>query len=99
MRLCLTIPIHITKRTSRPTLISIAQHRAMSNRSYNDAIVLLNTLQSNAATLDAIKASGERSKERAIPEMIEYLERIGYKVRFLSIDKFRGSTCASARRP
>ena len=58
----------------------------MSNRSYKDAIDLLNTLQSNAATLDAIKASGGRSKDLAIPEMIEYLERIGYKVRRWSIE-------------
>ena len=71
----------------------------MSTRTYKDAIDHLNTLQSNAATLDAIKASGGRSKDLAIPEMIEYLERIGYKVRRWSIDKYRGFTCVSARRP
>jgi folylpolyglutamate synthase len=60
----------------------------MSNRSYRDAIDLLNTLQSNAATLDAIKASGGRTKDLAIPEMVEYLERIGYKVRCQYIDKY-----------
>ena len=98
MRLFLRLAIHIANRTPKPTLISIVQRRAMSNRSYNDAINLLNTLQSNAATLNSIKASGGRANDLAIPEMIEYLERIGYKVRFSSIDKFRGSTCASARR-
>lgn len=98
MRLYLRLPIHIANRTLKPTLISILQRRAMSNRSYKDAIVLLNTLQSNAATLNAIKASGGRANDLAIPEMIEYLERIGYKVRHSSIDEFRGSTCASARR-
>jgi hypothetical protein len=89
MRLCLRLLIHIANRTPKPTLISIVQRRAMSNRSYKDAIDLLNTLQSNAATLNAIKASGGRTNDLAIPEMIEYLERIGYKVRFSSIDKFR----------
>jgi folylpolyglutamate synthase len=58
----------------------------MSGRSYKDAIDLLNTLQSNAATLDAIKASGGRTHGLAIPEMIEYLERIGYKVRCILRD-------------
>jgi len=53
----------------------------MSGRSYKDAIDLLNTLQSNAATLEALKASGGRTNDLAISEMIEYLERIGYKVR------------------
>jgi folylpolyglutamate synthase len=52
----------------------------MSGRSYKDAIELLNTLQSNAATLDALKASGGSTNALAIPEMIEYLGRIGYKV-------------------
>jgi hypothetical protein len=52
----------------------------MSGRSYKDAIDLLNTLQSNAATLEAVKASGGQTNDLAIPEMIEYLERIGYKV-------------------
>ena len=48
-----------------------------STRSYNDAIQHLNTLQSNAVTLATAKLISEAS----IPEMIDYLERIGYKVR------------------
>jgi len=95
MRLYLRLAKHIA---NNPTLLSIVQRRPMSNRSYKDAIDLLNTLQSNAATLNAIKSSGGQTNGLAIPEMIEYLERIGYKVRFSSIDKFGGSTCASARR-
>jgi hypothetical protein len=98
MRLCFRLPIHIATRTRNHNLIPIVQRRAMSNRSYKDAINLLNTLQSNAATLDAIRASAGRTKELAIPEMVEYLERIGYKVRCQSIDKYRGSTCIPARR-
>lgn len=53
----------------------------MSTRTYKDAIFDLNTLQSNAATLDAAaKASGT---QRSIPEMCEYLGRIGYTVSVL----------------
>ena len=98
MRLRLRLPIHIANRTLKPTLISVVHRREMSNRSYKDAIDLLNSLQSNAATLNNIRASGGRANDLAILEMIEYLERIGYKVRFSSIDKLRGSTCAPARR-
>lgn len=50
----------------------------MSTRSYEDAIERLNSLQSNAATLEAIRASP--MTELVIPRMLEYLERIGYKV-------------------
>lgn len=55
--------------------------RSMASRSYQDAIEHLNSLQSNAVTLDAVRASGGRLSEFAIPEMIEYLGRIGYRVR------------------
>jgi hypothetical protein len=51
----------------------------MSTRSYKDAVDHLNSLQSNAATLETVRASGGRS-EFAIPEMLEFLERIGYTV-------------------
>jgi len=54
--------------------------RNMSTRLYRDAIEHLNTLQSNAATLDAVRASGLRKPENALPEMVEYLGRIGYTV-------------------
>lgn len=50
----------------------------MSTRTYRDAVEHLNSLQSNAATLEAVRVSGGRSSEFAIPEMIEYLERVGY---------------------
>ncbi|KAF9476496.1 FolC bifunctional protein [Pholiota conissans] len=51
----------------------------MATRSYQDAVESLNSLQSNAATLEAVRASGGRSSAFAIPEMLEYLEIIGYK--------------------
>ncbi|KAI0722909.1 FolC bifunctional protein [Earliella scabrosa] len=50
----------------------------MSSRTYRDAVDHLNTLQSNAATLEAVRASGGRLSQFAIPEMVEYLGRIGY---------------------
>lgn len=53
----------------------------MTTRSYKDAVEHLNTLQSNAAVLDAVRVSGGRLSEFAIPEMLEYLGRIGYSVR------------------
>jgi folylpolyglutamate synthase len=53
----------------------------MSKRSYRDAVDHLNSLQSNATTLEALRASGGRLSDFAIPEMVEYLERIGYSVR------------------
>ncbi|KAJ4478279.1 FolC bifunctional protein [Lentinula aciculospora] len=51
----------------------------MSTGNYEDAVSKLNSLQSNAATLEAVRASGGRLSQFAIPEMVEYLERIGYK--------------------
>ncbi|KAG6833899.1 hypothetical protein H0H87_007910 [Tephrocybe sp. NHM501043] len=51
----------------------------MSSRSYKDAVEHLNSLQTNAAALEAARASGSsRLSEFAIPEMLEYLGRIGY---------------------
>lgn len=52
----------------------------MATRTYKDAINCLNTLQSNAATLEASRASGGKLVKVAIPETIEYLKRIGYAV-------------------
>lgn len=49
--------------------------------SYREAINALNTLQSNAAVIEAIRKSGGKLNDFAVPEMIEYLERIGWKVR------------------
>ncbi|KAK1229517.1 Folylpolyglutamate synthetase [Marasmius sp. AFHP31] len=51
----------------------------MSSRTYKDAIEHLNSLQSNAATLEAVRASGGSLSTMAIPEMLEYLGRIGYR--------------------
>ncbi|ETI29147.1 hypothetical protein G647_01600 [Cladophialophora carrionii CBS 160.54] len=49
------------------------------SRTYNDAVNSLNTLQSNFAIVDAIRKSGRSLNEQAIPEMIDWCRRIGYK--------------------
>jgi hypothetical protein len=66
--------------TSSQRRISLGKAKKMSTRLYKDAIEHLNTLQSNAATLDAVRASGLRKPVFAVPEMVEYLGRIGYTV-------------------
>ncbi|KAJ7178996.1 Mur ligase [Mycena filopes] len=53
--------------------------RSMSTRTYRDAVNSLNSLQTNAAALELVRASGGRSSAFAIPEMIEYLGIIGYR--------------------
>ncbi|KAK6380216.1 hypothetical protein LTS17_005405 [Exophiala oligosperma] len=71
-------------------------------RTYADAVASLNTLQSNFAIVDAIRKSGRKMNEQAIPEMIEWLRRIGYQpsdlntLRALHIagTKGKGSTSA-----
>ncbi|KAL7271008.1 hypothetical protein RUND412_006265 [Rhizina undulata] len=47
-------------------------------RSYADAVTALNSLQTNFAILDAVRKSGRKMNEQAIPEMIEWARRIGY---------------------
>ncbi|BEI81303.1 hypothetical protein CcaverHIS002_0204630 [Cutaneotrichosporon cavernicola] len=56
-----------------PTLVRMARART-----YSEAIRLLNTCQSNAATIEAIRKSGGRLNEWGIKEMLDYLRRIGY---------------------
>lgn len=67
--------------SSTPANASVAG--STSHRSYSDAIDALNTLQSNAAVIAAIRASGGKLNDFAIPEMVEYLGRIGYSVQDL----------------
>jgi len=44
------------------------------------AVAALNTLQSNFSIVDAIRKSGGRMNEQAIPEMVEWCRKIGYEV-------------------
>lgn len=71
-------------------------------RNYAAAIDALNSLQSNAATIEAIRKSGKTVNELNEPEMTEYLERIGHKrdeldrlnVIHITGTKGKGSTAA-----
>ncbi|TKY89917.1 hypothetical protein EX895_001214 [Sporisorium graminicola] len=64
--------------TSAATRAPTSEGRTGAARTYDDAIDALNSLQSNAATIEALRKSGGRLLDFAIPEMVEYLERIGY---------------------
>ncbi|KAF8251137.1 FolC bifunctional protein [Wilcoxina mikolae CBS 423.85] len=73
-------------------------------RTYDDAIRSLNSLQSNFSILAAIRASGKSMNAQAIPEMIEWVRRIGYtpssfnslNIIHVAGTKGKGSTCAFA---
>lgn len=49
-------------------------------RTYAAAIDALNSLQSNAATLSAIRETGNKQGEVQTEHSLEYLKRIGYDV-------------------
>ncbi|ODV83682.1 hypothetical protein CANARDRAFT_202518 [[Candida] arabinofermentans NRRL YB-2248] len=77
----------------------------MIRRTYKDAISSLNSLQSNFATIEAVRSSGVNRSSLLIPEMIEWTRRIGYKpsdldklnVIHVTGTKGKGSTCAFAQ--
>lgn len=51
----------------------------MAQFTYKEAIDKLNSLQSNASLLEKLRKAGPRMNERSLPEMREYLKRIGYQ--------------------
>ncbi|KLJ12248.1 folylpolyglutamate synthase [Blastomyces silverae] len=71
-------------------------------RNYEDAIAALNSLQSNFSIVNAIRQAGPNMNLRAIPEMIEWCQKIGYQPSELNRlnlihvagTKGKGSTCA-----
>ncbi|EXJ81433.1 folylpolyglutamate synthase [Capronia epimyces CBS 606.96] len=71
-------------------------------RTYAEAVASLNTLQTNFAIVDAIRKSGGKLNERAIPEMREWCRKIGYQPSDLNVlkavhiagTKGKGSTAA-----
>ncbi|WVW82226.1 hypothetical protein I302_104232 [Kwoniella bestiolae CBS 10118] len=75
-------------------------------KTYSEAISLLNTCQSNAATIEAIRKSGGRLNEHAVAEMHDYLRKIGYQpndlnklnVVHITGTKGKGSTSAFTER-
>jgi folylpolyglutamate synthase len=76
---------------------------AMSSRTYADAIALLNTLQSNRKVVDLISDASYNKNKDAIPEMLEWTRKAGYKavdfaqggLRFIHVagTKGKGSVC------
>ncbi|BFZ65382.1 Folylpolyglutamate synthetase [Saitoella coloradoensis] len=73
-----------------------------SPRTYDDAVNALNTLQTNAAVLDALRKSGGKMNATSLPEMHEWIRRVGYtasdfdKLNIIHVTgtKGKGSTCA-----
>ena len=59
-----------------------------SGRSYTDAIECLNSLQSNAATVAAVRAQGRSLDSYQIPDFIDYVKRIGYEASRVSVASF-----------
>ncbi|KAJ3174085.1 Folylpolyglutamate synthetase [Geranomyces variabilis] len=49
-------------------------------RSYEDAVRSLNGTQTNAALLEILRKAGKFMNLRSIPEMRQFVERLGYKV-------------------
>ncbi|KDQ20498.1 hypothetical protein BOTBODRAFT_26515 [Botryobasidium botryosum FD-172 SS1] len=70
-------------------------------RTYQDAIVSLNTLQSNAAALEALR-NQPKTTDTSLSESVEFLRRIGYQqsdlnrlnVIHITGTKGKGSACA-----
>lgn len=72
------------------------------SKSYEDAIKALNSLQSNAATIEKIRTTKDQNRHQNIPDMISMTKRVGItvddidklKVIHVSGTKGKGSTCA-----
>lgn len=60
------------------TTMSLSNHT--TRRTYADAIDCLNSLQSNAAVIEAIRLSGGKDGPIKEIESVECLRRIGYEV-------------------
>jgi folylpolyglutamate synthase len=55
-----------------------------TGQSYSAAIGLLNSLQTNAAALEVLKAKGPLLNRSSLPEMRDYLTRLGYSTKDLA---------------
>ncbi|XP_070531989.1 folylpolyglutamate synthase, mitochondrial-like isoform X2 [Ptychodera flava] len=74
----------------------------VSKTNYEEAVRVLNTLQTNAAVLEKIRRDRGRRNEKSLPETIQFLERVGItlddidnlSIIHVSGTKGKGSTCA-----
>lgn len=67
-------------RTYAVRILEWLRRRPQIDIVFQDAVAALNTLQSNFAIVDAIRKSGRKMNEQAIPEMQEWCRKIGYEV-------------------
>lgn len=74
--------LFMASRTYARQVVGCVRQYATHNgrRDYNAAVAALNTLQSNFSAVEAIRKAGPGWNKRAIPEMIEWVHRIGYEV-------------------
>lgn len=74
----------------------------MLQRTYGEAVRLLNSLQSNFATIELVRKTGATRNDMLLPEMVEWVRRSGYtpeqfnalNVIHVTGTKGKGSTCA-----
>lgn len=59
----------------------LARMSGPATRTYAEAVDALNSLQSNAATIEAVRKSGGKSGHVQLAEQLEYMRRVGYQVR------------------
>ncbi|RAL62439.1 hypothetical protein DID88_005005 [Monilinia fructigena] len=84
--------------------VRFASRMAPKDRSYEDAVALLNTLQSNRAIVSSISNTSNNMNLYAIPEMLEWTRKAGYEASDFSRrglkcihvagTKGKGSVCA-----
>lgn len=61
------------------------------SRGYQEAVVALNSLQSNASVLAAIQSAGPQPSQQIFGQTNYYLRRAGYRVTYYSIHRFHPS--------
>eukprot|EP00048_Salpingoeca_helianthica_P018060 m.240487 g.240487 ORF g.240487 m.240487 type:complete len:596 (+) comp23416_c0_seq1:43-1830(+) len=94
----------VSTSTHVRSLLSSSLANMSTTRSYEEAVHELNSLQTNAAVLDAQRKSGGKDLEQQLPEMQEQLTRAGIslddldRLRIIHVtgSKGKGSTCAFA---
>lgn len=67
------------------SLVSIQKRYCSSARDYNGAVAALNGLQSNFSVVEAIRKLGPGANKRSLPDMVNWVRRIGYEVRHVRL--------------